>query len=81
MAMLRPVSEMKDSGIEWVGNIPSYWKVAPIRSCFNEVVEKNKDGLVKNALKFTYGEIVPKTNFARCEPGSVASSPGGSQIP
>lgn len=74
MAMLRPVSEMKDSGIEWVGNIPSYWKVAPIRSCFNEVVEKNKDGLVKNALKFTYGEIVPKTNFDADEDDYVADT-------
>ena len=27
MAMLRPTSEMKDSGIEWVGQIPSNWKV------------------------------------------------------
>lgn len=74
MAMLRPVSEMKESGIEWVGNIPSYWKVAPIRSCFNEVVEKNKDGLVKNALKFTYGEIVPKTNFDADEDDYVADT-------
>ena len=27
MAMLRPASEMKDSGIEWVGQVPSNWKV------------------------------------------------------
>lgn len=27
MAMLRPASEMKDSGIEWVGKIPNNWKV------------------------------------------------------
>lgn len=27
MAMLRPESEMKDSGIEWVGQVPENWKV------------------------------------------------------
>lgn len=27
MVMLRPTSDMKDSGIEWVGPIPEYWKV------------------------------------------------------
>ncbi len=29
MAMLRPASEMKNSGIEWVGQIPNNWKVVP----------------------------------------------------
>ena len=74
MTVLRPAVEMKDSGIEWVGRIPSDWNVVPIRTCFNEVVEKNKDGLVKNALKFTYGEIVPKTNFDADEDDYVADT-------
>ena len=25
MAMIRPETEMKDTGIEWIGNIPSSW--------------------------------------------------------
>ena len=29
MAMLRPASEMKDSGIEWIGQIPNNWKIIP----------------------------------------------------
>ena len=24
MSMIRPETEMKDTGIEWIGNIPSY---------------------------------------------------------
>ena len=65
---------MKDSGIEWVGYIPHHWNVEPIRSCFDEVVEKNKEGLVKNALKFTYGNIIPKTNFDADEDDYVADT-------
>ncbi len=55
--------EMKDSGIEWVGLVPQTWNVNPIRAEFREITEKNKFGLVKNALKFTYGSIVKKENF------------------
>ncbi len=74
MATLRPAEEMKDSGIEWIGNVPREWTVANIRSCFNEVTEKNKDGSIKHALKFTYGEIVPKTHFDADEDDYVADT-------
>lgn len=55
--------EMKDSGIPWIGKVPSNWLVEPIFSDFVEVTRKNKFGREKKALKFTYGEIVPKANF------------------
>lgn len=54
---------MKDSGIAWIGMVPKGWSVKPIRANFEEVTEKNKHGLIQNALKFTYGRIVPKENF------------------
>lgn len=54
---------MKDSEIEWIGRVPKVWKIRPIRADFCEVTEKNKLGKVRNALKFTYGQIVPKDNF------------------
>ena len=54
---------MKDSGIEWVGDIPFDWSVMPIRAVFREVTEKNKYGAEKTALKFTYGNIVRKSDF------------------
>ena len=55
--------EMKDSGIKWIGEIPSHWEILPIKIAFSEVKTKNSDGQVTNALKFKFGEIVPKTNF------------------
>lgn len=54
---------MKDSGIEWIGEIPEGWEVAPIRSCFDEVRTKNTNGQEQNALQFKFGNIINKTNF------------------
>lgn len=31
MAMIRPETEMKDSGIEWIGDIPSNWETIPLK--------------------------------------------------
>ena len=33
--------EMKDSGIEWIGEIPFAWKLVPFRYVLNERQEKN----------------------------------------
>ena len=66
--------EMKESGIEWIGDIPKAWETKPIRAVFNEVIEKNHNGLVKTALKFTYGNIVRKNNFDADEDNYVADT-------
>ena len=55
--------KMKASGIEWIGEIPEGWAVAPVRSCFDEVRTKNTDGHEQNALQFKSGNIISKTNF------------------
>lgn len=60
---LNPDAEMKDSGIEWVGNIPAHWDTIPIRYLFAECRFKNTLNQEKTALKFTYGTIIKKTNF------------------
>ncbi len=55
--------EMKNSGIEWIGEIPAKWGVFPARYAFSEVKTKNTSGEVKNALQFKFGSIIPKLNF------------------
>lgn len=60
MAMIRPETEMKDSGIEWIGIIPSSWTIFPANGVFSEVKEKNMDLKLTNAFSFKYGEIVDK---------------------
>ena len=51
---------MKDSGIEWVGEIPLSWSVFPAGGVFDEVKEKNKDKKYNNPFSFKYGKIVDK---------------------
>ena len=55
--------QMKQSGIEWIGNIPEDWKVFPARYAFSEVKNKNVDGRVTRALQFKNGTIIRKNNF------------------
>ena len=60
MSMIRPETEMKDTGIEWIGIIPSSWTIFPANGVFSEVKEKNTDLKLTNAFSFKYGEIVDK---------------------
>ena len=37
-------TQMKDSGVAWIGEIPENWEIVRIHSLFNEVSERyNKD--------------------------------------
>lgn len=62
-SMVLKMRKMKDSGIEWIGEIPEGWEIVPVRSCFDEVRTKNTDGQEQNALQFKSGNIISKTNF------------------
>lgn len=53
-------TEKKDSGIEWVGEIPAHWNIFPAGGVFSEVKEKNVDNEYNNPFSFRYGEIVDK---------------------
>lgn len=37
------VRQMKDSGVEWIGEIPEEWSVLPLGNCFDERNEKVSD--------------------------------------
>lgn len=50
--------EMKNSGIEWVGNIPIHWNIHPIYVYFGERKNRNKLGQEDNLLSLSYGKIV-----------------------
>lgn len=52
--------EMKDSGIEWVGIIPSHWIIHPVYYYFGERKNKNKFGQEDNLLSLSYGKIIRK---------------------
>ena len=41
---LYPDAPMKDSGVEWIGEIPKHWTVKKAKYLFNEVDERSKTG-------------------------------------
>jgi type I restriction enzyme S subunit len=52
--------EMKDSGITYVGKIPSLWNIHPIYYYFSERKNKNRLGQEQNLLSLSYGKIIEK---------------------
>ena len=57
---LNPNAEMKDSGIEWVGEIPVHWPVHPFYSYYGERKNKNRLGKEDNLLSLSYGRVIRK---------------------
>ncbi|KZP96509.1 hypothetical protein A3N35_19385 [Enterobacter hormaechei subsp. steigerwaltii] len=66
MAKYKAYPEYKDSGVEWVDSIPSYWDVKPTFALCDASTQKNIDGAESNVLSLSYGNIIPRdveTNF------------------
>lgn len=54
-------TEMKDSGIEWVGEIPKVWKVTRMKTILQNVSEKNHPDSTVLSLYRDLG-VVPKNS-------------------
>ena len=50
----------KDSGLEWLGEIPCEWGVKRFRDYFKVNKEKNNKLLCDNLLSLSYGKIIRK---------------------
>jgi len=46
---------MKDSGVEWIGNIPAHWEVQPIRKLLENRVDKNAGNIEGEYLSLVAG--------------------------
>jgi type I restriction enzyme S subunit len=57
---LKPYTEYKESGVPWLGRIPSHWDISPGRAVFSEKQVKNKGLAEKRVLSLSYGRIVVK---------------------
>lgn len=55
-------NEYKDSGVQWLGEIPSHWDMQRWRFLLTENKVKNTDCKEKVQLQFKYGDIVRKAN-------------------
>ena len=53
----------KDSGVKWLGEIPSHWEVLPGLAIFKENKEKNSNLAVNTLLSLSYGKIVVKKDI------------------
>lgn len=52
--------EMKESGIAYVGEIPSTWNTHPVYYYFGERKQKNSLGQEQNLLSLSYGKVIEK---------------------
>jgi len=57
---LDPDVPMKDSGMEWLGEIPAHWGETNTSALFMENKKKNKGAKEANLLSLSYGNIVRK---------------------
>ena len=58
---LKPYAEMKDSGANWLGDVPSHWEVLPNRAFFTEVSEKNHPDACMLSVTIAKGVIQQKS--------------------
>jgi len=50
---LNPDVPMKDSGIDWIGEMPVHWKLEPLKYCFGRRSEKNNPVKTKERLSLS----------------------------
>lgn len=60
MSNVATYDTMKDSGIEWIGKVPSHWRVHTLYQLVNQVNDKNSTLQEKNLLSLSYGKIKRK---------------------
>lgn len=48
---------MKDSGIEWIGQIPQHWEICKLLKLFKDRKCPNKGNVENNVLSLSYGNI------------------------
>src|SRR5699024_2150347 len=54
---LNPDVKMKDSGVEWIGEIPKHWEISSLNLHLKESKTKNIGNKEKNVLSLSYGRI------------------------
>lgn len=58
--MAKTYETYKDSGVAWIGEIPSGWEVGLVRRYFDEVNNSNTNQEETNTLQFKMGDIISK---------------------
>ncbi len=70
---LDPSVPMKDSGIEWLGEIPAHWRVVPSKWLFTESKRRAQPGDEQLSATQAYG-VIAQAEFERLEGRQVVHS-------
>lgn len=60
MSKVTYYTDVKDSGIKWIGRVPSHWHLHTLYQLVNQVKNKNSDLQETNLLSLSYGKIKRK---------------------
>lgn len=60
MGALKPYREYKESGQDWIANVPSHWELRPAFGVYEENHDKNTGMRERTVLSLSYGRIVIK---------------------
>jgi type I restriction enzyme S subunit len=60
IAGLKPYAEMKDSGVDWLGDVPAHWDIVPAFVAYRPRDVRNTGMAEKTVLSLSYGRIVIK---------------------
>ncbi len=64
MAGLKPYAAYKDSGLDWLGQVPAQWEVFPNRAVFNEVKDRDHPEAEMLSVTITRGIVRQKALLA-----------------
>jgi type I restriction enzyme S subunit len=55
---------MKNSGVEWIGDIPEHWEIKKLKYIFNEINERSSTGNEELLSLSKYKGVIPKSSLA-----------------
>ena len=75
---LDPNVPMKDSGVEWIGQIPEYWQVKKLKYVLKERSERSKDGLESLLMMSQIHGLVVRSEYS--DKAEVAATTVGNKL-
>jgi type I restriction enzyme S subunit len=60
MSRFRPYPAYKDSGVEWLGEVPEHWETKPLFTHLREREVKNTGNREQRVLSLSYGRIIER---------------------
>lgn len=75
---LEPNVPMKDSGVEWIGEIPEHWKIKKLKYVLEERSERSRDGLEPLLMMSQRHGLVVRSEYS--DKAEVAATTVGNKL-